>query len=204
MTIRYRSDTQALFFTSDTHFGHRSMAEQWRSRRFELAHFGQEPKDAMDEHLIAQWNAVVPKDGIVFHTGDLTFRNGAQTKEILAALNGEIFLVPGNHDKQIPAGGWEGLLHVLPPLCSLVVDSQYIVMCHYALRSWNRMNYGSWMLHGHSHGNLEPTSGKQLDVGVDCDLVTESLRPLAYQEIKDYMDKQTFVRVDHHYQQEKQ
>ena len=41
-------------------------------------------------------------------------------------------------------------------------------MCHYPILEWNRCHHGSWMLHGHCHGNLGPSEFKRLDVGVDC------------------------------------
>jgi len=34
------------------------------------------------------------------------------------------------------------------------------------MRSWNKSIHGSWNLHGHSHGMLEPLTN-QYDVGVD-------------------------------------
>ena len=41
-----------------------------------------------------------------------------------------------------------------------------LVLCHYALRSWNRMGQGAINLHGHSHGRLTRQT-RQFDVGVD-------------------------------------
>lgn len=32
----------------------------------------------------------------------------------------------------------------------------------------NQAHRGSWMLYGHSHGNLTDIGGKTIDVGVDC------------------------------------
>lgn len=40
-------------------------------------------------------------------------------------------------------------------------------MCHYPIMSWDRQRYGSWHLHGHSHGNLSESKGLMLDVGID-------------------------------------
>jgi calcineurin-like phosphoesterase family protein len=42
-----------------------------------------------------------------------------------------------------------------------------IILCHYAMRVWDRSHYGSMHLYGHSHGHL-PDYGKSMDVGVDC------------------------------------
>ena len=59
---------------------------------------------------------------------------------------------------------------------------QVIVLCHYALRVWDRAHYGSWHLYGHSHGQL-PSLGLSLDVGVDC----HGYRPLNLVEVGDRM-----------------
>jgi hypothetical protein len=90
-------------------------------------------------------------------------------------------------------------------------------MCHFAFRSWNLMHYGSWNLHGHSHGNLPPSRGKQLDVGVDAvnkhfahmrdldeDNNPEHYAPLSFQEIKAIMDGRPIHSDDHHQPKEEQ
>lgn len=59
---------------------------------------------------------------------------------------------------------------------------QVIVLCHYALRVWDRSHYGSWHLFGHSHGHL-PGLGLSLDIGVDC----HGYRPLSLAEVADNM-----------------
>lgn len=200
MSVKYASNVHNLYFVSDTHFGHRAMAENWRTGKYPRLGESQHWKDEMDLHMIALWNNTVPKHGIVYLLGDFTFRNAGETRDIICQLNGKIHLVPGNHDKQLSWTQLAGhsIVELEPPLMTIVVDEQRIVMCHYALRSWDRMHYGAWQLHGHSHGNLGPSPGKQLDVGVDCEEVTPALRPLSYQEVKDYMDARQFVAVDHH------
>ncbi len=48
----------------------------------------------------------------------------------------------------------------------LEADGRLIVLCHYPLRTWNKMGRGAIDLHGHSHGRLKPLP-RQHDVGVD-------------------------------------
>jgi hypothetical protein len=68
------------------------------------------------------------------------------------------------------------------------IHGQPIVLCHYALRVWNRSNHGSWHLYGHSHGRLlETPNSLSMDVGVD----THDFRPWHYDEIADIMRKKT-------------
>lgn len=209
MTAKYDPRIHDIYFVGDTHFGHRSMAEHWRNGKYpwrsatfdELCDPAFTPpdfKEWMDRELIAQWNATVPKHGIVFHLGDVTFRNKAETGAILDKLNGEVHLVPGNHDKKqigwLEDYGWT----IEPQYLEIDVGEQRIVMCHYAFRSWNKMHYGSWNLHGHSHGNLEQSNGRQLDVGVDSEAITSALRPVSFAEVLMWMSHVQFVSVDHH------
>jgi calcineurin-like phosphoesterase family protein len=73
-----------------------------------------------------------------------------------------------------------------------------IVLCHYALRTWNGSNRGSWQLYGHSHNGLSRSvqgvtreeSALSLDVGVDAwNMFPVSLDEIALKmkEIQDVM-----------------
>lgn len=191
-----------IFFTSDTHFGHRAMVENWR--RLPENHGGGRfiDKDHMDTFLIGRWNETVPPDGVVFLLGDVSFRNQGETNSILDRLNGHIHLYRGNHDRQFRKQSHERFQSIsdygeITVKLDPSDQGQKLVLCHYALRSWNGMHHGTWNLHGHSHGNLDP-NGKQLDVGVDCNLVTTDLRPISFAEVAGYMAGRDIMVVDHH------
>lgn len=135
----------------------------------------------MDERLIGLWNAAVGIDDVVYHLGDFTLGNIVVAADILGRLNGQIKIVPGGHDWRWLSDYYPNItsgtghpVGLLPPLVSLEFrglddgkHSQVIVLCHYAMRVWDRSHYGAWHLYGHSHGNL-PAQGQSLDVGVDC------------------------------------
>jgi len=72
---------------------------------------------------------------------------------------------------------------------------QQIILCHYAMRVWDKSHWGIWHLYGHSHGSL-PDDPRSLsyDVGVDKNNFT----PLLFEEVKEIMSKKTFKPVDHH------
>lgn len=175
-----------LYFTSDTHFGHKMIAEKIR---------GFSSTDEMDEFLIKMWNAVIPPDGRVYHLGDLSFRNRPRTESILARLNGIKCLILGNHD-HLSKVAYAAFQWVKDYYELKVEDTgQRIVLCHYAFRVWNRGHYGAWNLHGHSHGNLLPEIWGQLDVGVD----TNSLAPYTYADVVAKMAlKPAYEPADHH------
>ena len=85
-------DGSKVFFTSDHHFGHTN-----------IIRFCNRPWPTISEHnraLIANWNAIVPEDGIVFHLGDFSYKGGGFPAMwwIKGQLHGRIILVRGNHD----------------------------------------------------------------------------------------------------------
>lgn len=150
-----------LWFTSDTHFGHKNVCSLC-NRPFSNV-------DEMGEALIRRWNAVVEPNHVVWHLGDLSFSGQTKTADVLSKLNGHIHLVLGNHDNQgrclkFVVGG---LLKSVQSYKVLRHNRQKIVLSHFPFEEWVDCHKGSWHLHGHTHGNLPPR-GKRLDVGVDC------------------------------------
>ena len=175
---------EKVFFTADTHFGHRAVLRYGRDCFADV--------EQMDAELIRRWNVLVPHDGHVFHLGDVSFRKTRETADILDQLKGRKYLIEGNHDKGMAAVCKE-FFEWVKPYHVLKLDGVRAVLCHYAFRSWDRMHYGTWNLHGHSHGNL-PLFGRQLDVGVDC----WSYAPVSFAELRDAMAARPFESEDHH------
>lgn len=193
----------SVFFTSDTHWGHKRMLAPMRPFAATI--------DEMDAELIRRWNAVVPSDGLTYITGDVSFHGATRTFEILSQLNGVIRLVGGNHDKRLRAKvrdrfEWVKDLytHKEPDADGHDGKVQRIVLCHFPLRSWDMMHKGAWHLHGHCHGTLPDIGGKVLDIGVDATLRggdgswRMSLSPWSYDDIKAVMATRPFVQVDQH------
>ena len=79
-----------VFVTSDSHFGHRRIAE-YANRPYSSV-------EEMDEDLIKRWNEVVSNDDIVFHLGDFAFGSVEKQKAYFDRLNGAKYLILGNHD----------------------------------------------------------------------------------------------------------
>lgn len=139
-----------IYFTADTHFGHKNIIK-YCNRPFENI-------DQMDKVLIENWNARVSEQDIVYFLGDFCFGKPAN---YFMELNGLIRFIKGSHDPKIDAD-------YLFPLKTIVDgEKKLIVLCHYAMRSWEKSHYGSWHLFGHHHGSL-PSYGLSFDVGVDC------------------------------------
>lgn len=85
-------------------------------------------------------------------------------------------------------------------MAEINVNGQHIVLCHYAMRVWNKSHRGSWHLYGHSHNSLETEVwGRSMDVGVDsAKVILGDYRPFSFDEISRILSKREFKGVDHH------
>lgn len=150
----------------------------------------------MDATIINNANAVCHQEDRLFLLGDIGWKgiNLADVKARLVCKN--VFVVPGNHDKEDQLRRH----FIVLPQCHTYVsaDDYKIVLCHYAMRVWNKSHHGVVHLFGHSHGTLTPLPGAAaFDVGVDC----WDYKPLSLQQVKAEMRlltrDQKYV-VDHH------
>lgn len=154
---KFKLTSDDVRFTGDTHFGHANIIKFCNRPYRDAAH--------MDEQLVANWNAKVSPDQLVFHVGDFAFRSARRSVPYyLERLNGTIILIQGNHDRPADLKHFSEVHDIV----EVTVDGQMIVLCHYALMVWNRGHYGSWHLHGHSHGTLPTRFNQKVeDIGVD-------------------------------------
>ena len=168
------------WFTSDLHFGHANVIK-YCNRPYASA-------EEMDEALIANWNANVKSDNTVIILGDVFFCKEDRAISILRRLNGRKKLLLGNHDKVIRNSSkiQSFFDEIFPDLHEINIDGQKVVISHYPLLSWNNAMRGSYMLHGHSHGNVPfDEKFRRLDIGVDC----WNYRPVSWREVRNKLDK---------------
>jgi len=175
---------ELLFFTSDTHFGHKSIIDHTNRPFVDI-------KDH-DESLIKNWNMVVPKNGIVVHQGDFALSlKSNKLKWILESLNYDVmYLIQGNHEKDIMKKFWarEYFENISQRMEFEVRDNNgkfknkeykfnVIVADHFPMLSWNRSGYGSYHTYGHTHGNLKNhPSSFAYEVGIDVN----DYKPISY------------------------
>ncbi len=178
-------NNKTVYFTADTHFGHKNIIK-YCNRPFSST-------EDMQEGIISKWNDTVGDMDTVFHLGDFSFLDKDKTRSILSRLNGNIVLVKGNHD----ASKHTELFGDVYDMIELHVEDggmqQLATLCHYPLAVWPSSHFGMWHLHGHSHGSYRIPTGKIVDVGWDV-----WGKPVSYQEIKEYMSKRSLSAVDHH------
>jgi len=183
------------WFTADTHFGHANIIRHCRRPFADVA--------AMDTAIIDRINQRVATDDTLYHLGDFSFRGGDPAEYRARIRCRRIVLILGNHDPQTLDGRvrpeFANLFHEVHSLLRIKVPvagkPQLIVLCHYAMRVWDRVHHGSWHLFGHSHGNLPDDAGaRSWDVGVD----RNNFAPLSLDEVASIMERKTFHPVDHH------
>jgi calcineurin-like phosphoesterase family protein len=156
------------FFTADQHYGHANII-RFCGRPFASV-------EEMDRELIRRHNEVVGPEDIVVHAGDFAYRSSRAPQSYLQELNGQHILVRGSHDSWLDDRSRE--------ILELQIEGQFVVVCHYAMRRWPRSHYGSWQLHGHSHGTLDPI-GKQWDIGVD----NNEFYPVSFTRVQEIMSE---------------
>ena len=154
-------ESDKLYFSSDSHFHHFAISKHC-SRPFES-------RKEMDDALIANWNSVVPEDGIVVHCGDfmLPHKTGdKEYKKIFEKLNFKtLILCRGNHDR-IDCGTYvyDDKTVIIIDIAMIEVDIIKIMACHYPILSYP----ADYQVFGHIHTLFDGTCN-----GIDYDVVNK-------------------------------
>jgi calcineurin-like phosphoesterase family protein len=206
---------QNLFFVSDTHFGHSNICRgstRWTDADSKTRDF--DTVDQMNDRIVDGINASVKENDILFHLGDWSFGGFENIEKFRNRINCKnIHIVLGNHDHHIKRNKED-----IQSLFSSVNEYVYLVvkynqgtkfhgkdtfaLMHYPITSWNNMNDGVIMLHGHVHFSKEMRigRGKTMDVGVDGN----GMDPLSIKQVRELMYQQPIrsgFDIDHHIKQ---
>lgn len=151
------------WFTSDQHFNHAGILKY---RAFKTL-------EEMEEDIIFKHNTRVSKKDVVYVLGDFCFGN---PDKYLKRLNGEIYLIRGNHDNDKK---WQKEKMLGDIYRFKYKKGMGIILSHYPMREWDGMKHGYWHLYGHTHGSM-PKYKASTDVGVD----TNDFFPYSLEEIE--------------------
>lgn len=181
------------FFTSDTHFSHNLVA---RLRGFVSI-------EEMNDVLIDNWNSVVNKGDDVYHMGDFSFTKNTEIPSFVNKLNGNIYLIRGNHDNfGLSDHNSRGFSWVKDYYELHLKDiKQRFVLFHYPIRSWHWNYKGVIHLYGHTHHTIDQNWGKSMDVGIDNPLC--EMKPFHLDQIMEIMKDKENKIVDHHGEENK-
>jgi calcineurin-like phosphoesterase family protein len=179
-----------VFFTSDFHLFHHNVLK-FDKRPFTDIH-------EMHKVLETNWNEVVGPDDIVIYLGDLSFARKDDTdfvEGMLWGLNGTIHFVMGNHDdyRVIPKNTrFESVQDYLEVRIAHMLDGKRVetLFCcmHYPIYSWNKAHHGSYMIHGHCHGNLHHGEDANFYVNrrvIDVGCMLTDYKPISYLDVMD-------------------
>lgn len=212
LTIQLNKD-QKIFFTSDTHYGHKNICRgvsNWTGGLNKTRDF--RTIDQMNAAIVDGINQTVGQDDILVHLGDWSFGGFESIQEFRdRIICKNIYLILGNHDHHIEnnRGNCQDLfkgvyqytrLEVVRPVNSRIVEKFNFVLSHFPICSWHDMNKGVMLLHGHVHlpKHYRIGQGKSLDVGVDGN----DLNPHSLSEVINLLKCQPIkalsLPLDHH------
>ncbi|MFW6219750.1 MAG: metallophosphoesterase [bacterium] len=145
------------YLTSDTHFGHKLML---KFRPFNSV-------EEMNEVLIENWNKTVNPGDDVYHHGDVAFVSNSMIKEITKKLNGNIFLIRGNHDSFGLSDTKSRGFSWIKDYYELKYHEYRFCMFHYPQRVWHWSHKGTFHTYGHTHYTINQNYGRSMEVGMD-------------------------------------
>lgn len=130
-----------IYFISDTHFNHKNIIK-YCNRPFA------DVKE-MNEILINNWNDTVSQDDTIYHLGDFALGNKEQSLNIIHELNGNKFLILGNHDKWHPSV-YESYGFTVFKNAPVKLDEYKFILSHYPIPD-KQIPKDYINLHGHIH-----------------------------------------------------
>lgn len=186
--MKHRFDGDKVFFTSDTHFYHTNIIDFCKRPFKEI--------EEMNETLIANWNKTVGPNDIIFHLGDFCLGDSEKWNRILDRLNGNIYLILGNHDLRNFRKSYEERFKSVTMQMNIEIENQKICLNHYPFLCYDGSYNGDWQLFGHVHTNKNNTSNDarrleilfptQYDVGVD----NNNFTPISFAVLKKVIEEQ--------------
>lgn len=182
-----------IWFTSDLHLYHKRIMEFCPTTRFG------DDVDHMSEIILENILSTVPKGADLFNLGDVSFGESEKTRKALKRIAHHCnhHLIRGNHDKGMTAN--RDLFVDVRDYREISVGTgkhkKDIIMFHFPIGEHNKNHYGSWHLHGHSHGGYEP-KGLMQDVGIDA-RPQKDMKPFSLDDIREIMSKKK-LHTTHH------
>jgi len=194
---------ETIWFTADLHHGHpkiinicnrpvsvylEGVEQDLKNRLYrdtlDIAH-----TEWLVKEVINKW---VDKKHTLYLLGDVSMAKRTEAEKFIDRLNGNKFLIIGNHDKNIQNSTRFSQRILRKDFSySRFGINIHIVLHHNPILSWDRKPHGSWHLYGHVHGRLK-NFGLSFDVGIDNPELLEITggyhRPLNLYEIVEIME----------------
>lgn len=144
------------YYISDLHFFHSNLNDRMDKRGFASG-------EAMNEHMIRQWNDRVHKNDEVVILGDLSVGKAEETNEIIQRLKGKLYLITGNHDRFLQKKEFDASRFVwIKPYGEIHDNNRRVILSHYPVFCYNgqylrdkKGNPRTYMLYGHVHNTYD-------------------------------------------------
>ncbi len=147
-----------IYVISDTHFGHENFLKFRDDDGNLIRDFS--CVQEVDELMVSNWNETVRDEDIVYHLGDVYFKQGWKHLE---RLKGRKRLVLGNHDKGKSPHLLRGFQKIF---CSRMFPEFGIILTHHPIIIPENGKF-SKNIHGHIHQNPCPTEN-HINVSVEA------------------------------------
>lgn len=134
------------FYIADWHYGHANCIA-FDNRPFTTV-------EEMNASLIERWNSVVTNTDIVYVLGDMFWCKVSEAIAVLDQLNGQKFLIKGNHDRCSDGEFMKRFVKITEYL-EVDDEGEKVVLCHYPIPCFKNHYYGWWHLYGHVHTSFE-------------------------------------------------
>lgn len=134
------------FYIADWHYSHEN-----------CLHFDNRPfktVEEMNDALVERWNNTVSPGDTVYVIGDMFWCKAHEALPVLQSLNGQKFLIKGNHDRCNDCKFIKSFVKVAEYL-EVDDNDRKIVLCHYPIPCFKNHFYGWYHLYGHVHKSFE-------------------------------------------------
>lgn len=144
------------YYISDLHFFHERLNQSLDCRGFASA-------EQMNAYIVERWNEKVRQGDDVVILGDVSAGSAEQTNEILRKLNGNLYLIQGNHDHFLKHRRFDSsLFRWVKEYEELRDNKRKVILCHYPVFCYNGQyrldeegNARNYMLYGHVHNSQD-------------------------------------------------
>jgi len=152
-----------LWIISDTHFGHKKIAEL--SGR----------PDNWHNLLLHNWNSMIKEKDKVLHLGDFAFMTSLAEQRLVKSLNGYITLIRGNHDSRTKTYYSKLGIEVFDN--PVVDDTHDLIFSHEPIKT---NPTGLFNVHGHIH-----EKESEFKWGLNVSVERVNYRPITIYELLD-------------------
>jgi calcineurin-like phosphoesterase family protein len=143
--------------------------------------------EEMDEKLLYNWNNAVSVDDTVYILGDLVFRSDKHATYYIDRLNGEKYLILGNHDhKWIKNCNLQKHFKSVAYYLEIKDGERRIALCHYPMLSWGGAARGALHVYAHIHNKKDGLvfeTLKKMDNALNAGVEINKYKPVTLDEL---------------------